>query len=939
MKFKIKSTLIPSSWFEKKITDTLKLYDSGKSLENSPLIEFMRNHKTTGGMHLDCVNSDDYEKSIQERQKSVIKLYEDIKKNGYVDDKPILVTFDDDGYMSLYDGHHRISILKYLNMTVELTVSTEWQGVDGKVGTDFPLLDVIKKTHKGREYLYQWVPDSRVQHLPCSRPKQHGEDRLEYLLKHIKGKTVLDIGCSEGYFSTELAKRGYTVIGVDIDRNLIATARYLSAIQGVKVDYYTGKWQDIVKNSDYFDTVLYFAVLHNQINADGYKKAMDDLELFRGKVGQMFIEIPNIKDQPDWAFAFKPDKFDRPLEFKTKLNIQDRWENYRPILLLNSGKKKDDYQKYCVKDIGEMYLPNNDYVTNFVAENGVWEPRTTQFIKDHLKEGQTFVDVGSQAGYFTLLASKIVGDSGKVISFEPSESNFEVLKENIKQYSNIKLVKKALSNREGKTELFIRNTPGQTSITKTSDKHYEVETARYSDQYEVPDMIKVDVEGAEMLVLEGMKPVLETDKPLYMIIEDWENKISKWLIENYNFKLVTTDRASGNKILAKNIKVREIKEPIRFHLLGPFNTPTTMADEGIGNAFGTKVVKLAKILKDLGHYVIFYGVEGSDVVCDEYVQVSTKEVLEKTYGKWNPEKVYGIAYGDLAHNTFNENAIREINKRKMNGDFLMCCLGRFQKPIADKVNIPFTVEIGIGYPGSFAKYRIFESYYIMNYTYGKENIGDINFYNTVIPGYFDLSEFEYSAKKDDYFLYLGRIVKRKGIGIAKQVCEHIVAKLVVAGFSSRDNKKDIQAFEEVVNSPNVEYVGFAGVEKRKELMKNAKAVFMPTTYLEPFGYVAIEAMLSGTPVITTDGGAFNETILHGKVGYRCRTFEEFVWAAKNIDKIKSKDCREWAEDNYSMELAKHRYNEYFNQLLNLYGKGWYEENPERNSLDSLKIKV
>jgi glycosyltransferase involved in cell wall biosynthesis len=379
---------------------------------------------------------------------------------------------------------------------------------------------------------------------------------------------------------------------------------------------------------------------------------------------------------------------------------------------------------------------------------------------------------------------------------------------------------------------------------------------------------------------------------------------------------------------------------IRVHLVGPFNTPTTMGDEGIANAFASKVVRMAKILKKLGFYVIFYGVEGSDVICDEFVQVSTKDILEKAYGKWNKETVYKLNCGDIAFNEFNKNTINEINKRKRGGDLLLLCLGTFQKPIADAVNIPYTIEIGIGYLGSFARFRIFESYYIMNYTYGMEGIKDIDFYNTVIPGFFDPNDFEYSEKKDDYFLYLGRIISRKGIFIAQQVCQKINAKLIAAGFgySEEDNQADAISFREFIKMPNVEYIGFAGLEKRKKLLSKAKAVFMPTIYLEPFGYVAIEAMFSGTPVITTDGGAFPETVHHGKTGYRCYTFEQFVWAAKNIHKIKPSDCRKWAMHNFSMEKATEMYREYFERILNLSKDGWYQENTNRKNLKFLEKK-
>jgi FkbM family methyltransferase len=583
-----------------------------------------------------------------------------------------------------------------------------------------------------------------------------------------------------------------------------------------------------------------------------------------------------------------------------------------------------------------------DYVKSEFERTGVWEPRTTDYIKSHLKKNQTFIDVGANVGYFTILAAEL---GAKVHAFEPSTKNRELLIKNIEdnKCTNVSIMDCALSNFDGLSSLFNGKTAGENSLNKNyhNGEGEEQVIVRKWDSLDIPipDMVKIDVEGHEREVLEGMQSILTTKKPITIILEDWSGDVSDWLIKEHGFNLVTTDRGSGNKIFTKNQKFKYEEEPIRCHLLGTFNAPNTLKDEGIGNAFGTKVINMAKILRKLGHYIIFYGIEGSDVDCDEFVQVSTMEVLREAYGEWDNTKIYKEKYGDIPHQTFNNNAIAEINKRKKSGDFLLICHGTFHKPIADAVNITNTVEIGIGHRSSFARFRIFESEFQRAWTYGREdndlnpnpipgfrNKGDGSFYDCVIPGFFDPNDFTYSDRKDDYFLYLGRVISKKGIFVAQQVCEKLNKKLVVAGFgyTKDDNPVDAKAFEDIIKMPNVEYVGFAGKDKRRELMSKAKALFLPTLYLEPFGYVVLEANLSGTPVISTDFGAFPETIKHGYNGYRCRTFKEFVDAVKNIDKLKPSDCRKWGM-KYTLDETAPLYKRYFDSILDLgTSKGWYK---------------
>lgn len=355
-----------------------------------------------------------------------------------------------------------------------------------------------------------------------------------------------------------------------------------------------------------------------------------------------------------------------------------------------------------------------------------------------------------------------------------------------------------------------------------------------------------------------------------------------------------------------------------FHVLG---VPHTVSNhEYVACAYTQKAVKFGKMMTRLGHRVIHYGHEDSNLICNEHVTVTTNRDLKKAYGNYDWRKnFFKYDVNDHAYQTFYKNAIREIQARKGENDFILPFWGAGVRPVCDAhAHDTIVVEPGIGYAGGhWANWKIFESYAIYHAYCGMKGVGycNQNWYETVIPNYFDLSEFTYSDKKEDYYLYLGRVYEGKGVHVAIQATHKAGVKLVIAGQKEKGFKLP----------DHVEYVGYADVEMRKKLMAGAKASFLPSMYVEPFGGVQIENLLSGTPTITTDWGAFAENNLHGVTGWRCRTMSDFVEAIHRTGEILPSDCRKWGE-NFSLERVGEMYEKYFQDVYNVHtGDGWYDK--------------
>ena len=200
---------------------------------------------------------------------------------------------------------------------------------------------------------------------------------------------------------------------------------------------------------------------------------------------------------------------------------------------------------------------------------GTYELPLQQALSDCLTPGNVFYDIGTNVGFFTILAANLVGPSGQIYSFEPAPSNVASIRHNIKlnDFSNITVIEKAVSESSGKGKLLLGKYCGGYTLSKSrSHSGAGTEGAIAVDLVSIDDLVKqgaiapptvvkIDVEGVEIEVLRGMSQTIQQFKPI--IIYEIDDRVK----ESFNQKQEEADafvRSLGYKITSLTDSYPEI---------------------------------------------------------------------------------------------------------------------------------------------------------------------------------------------------------------------------------------------------------------------------------------------------------------------------------------------------------------------------------------------
>jgi FkbM family methyltransferase len=176
-----------------------------------------------------------------------------------------------------------------------------------------------------------------------------------------------------------------------------------------------------------------------------------------------------------------------------------------------------------------MELDGRDLVTQTILMTGIWEAQETAFVESNLKPGDVFVDVGAHVGYYSLLAAKQVGETGKVIAVEPNPPTIVRLEKDIalNPFRNILVQKVACTDKETTLKFYqaAEENTGESSMNKANAREGTEISVRGVPLDRIVqdlgikrvDVVKIDVEGAEMSVLGGMTNIIATYHPKFAI--------------------------------------------------------------------------------------------------------------------------------------------------------------------------------------------------------------------------------------------------------------------------------------------------------------------------------------------------------------------------------------------------------------------------------------
>lgn len=210
-----------------------------------------------------------------------------------------------------------------------------------------------------------------------------------------------------------------------------------------------------------------------------------------------------------------------------------------------------------------LFLHENDDSSISTSD---YEKETVLLMKQFIKKGDTVLNLGAHVAFYVLIASKLVGPTGKVYAFEPHPKIFNLLQKNVNSNNlqNVMLEQKAVSNTTGKSILNISDISVDHTLAPSPDAigSIEVDVVTLNNYFlkinHQIDFIIVDVELHELEIFEGMSQILQ-NKDLKIITEYYPSRYKEYGLDPSKFPLYLTDHGFRlYDVFRKNMDITDI---------------------------------------------------------------------------------------------------------------------------------------------------------------------------------------------------------------------------------------------------------------------------------------------------------------------------------------------------------------------------------------------
>jgi glycosyltransferase involved in cell wall biosynthesis len=250
---------------------------------------------------------------------------------------------------------------------------------------------------------------------------------------------------------------------------------------------------------------------------------------------------------------------------------------------------------------------------------------------------------------------------------------------------------------------------------------------------------------------------------------------------------------------------------------------------------------------------------------------------------------------------FHVAMLTDIYRQAHKFDVIHSHLDYLTLPFVDSTDVPTIITLHGRLDAPYAKValrRYSDASYVSISDSQRRDVPHLNWVATVHHGV-EVASFEFHPEPGRYLTFVGRMSPEKRPDVAIAVAKRTGIPLKIAAKVDHKERKYFEhEIRPLMDDPLIEWLGEVEEAEKRDLMANALALLLPIDWPEPFGMVFIEALASGTPVVTCPRGSVPELLKDGVTGFSGCTVDELADAVARIDTISRLACRRYAEERF-----------------------------------------